>query len=489
MATLYLYSGFSKRENSTKRPSGSADASVSIDLLTIVSLKKPRFLLSSSYLTNNYTYALFEGRYYFLDEPTIVNGDLIEMNGTIDAMATYRSEIEALNAYIAYYSGSSENYIADTRLSEKINPTVRKLNYATGYNNSAAFTNQRGSVVLSVIGSDSDAFVGGVEMYASDAGNLVALADQLITNQTLQAEVKEFLDSAYDAITDAFWVPFNCEETFLGQSKVEIKVGDRVLPGIEAYPLIWQIPLTPTLNKSTPRYNKTFKFANYSYGDFRDYPPYSRLVAYFPFIGNQELDATRLAGDAIIDVFVTYDYVGGYLEYVVMGETSGYRQMFDVDVKTDISVGTIKRNRLMGSFDVVDDLLDLGKNILNKNVFGAVKELGAVVKDGLQAQSVDKSSKGKTSGNMALARQILASPISPYDTTRNVNIYKLTNDLSDNPSTFKDVIGKPYFKDATISSLGTGNYIQCSNASVEINGSEEERRIINNYLNGGFFYE
>ena len=171
----------------------------------------------------------------------------------------------------------------------------------------------------------------------------------------------------------------------------------------------------------------------------------------------------------------------------IVGETSGYRQKFTSDVKCSVSIGKRTYDRVGGIVDMSRNFLGLVSDVAGNNPYAVVNDVAGIVKGGLRYMSVDNSSKGNTRGNIALARDILASDLN--DSVRDVKLYKITFDTSDEPSHVKDVIGRPYFKYAVISNLNNGAYIQCSNASVEIDGYEEDKEAVNDLMNGGFFYE
>ena len=476
---------FSKRLRSTKRPNSNGFTTVNVALKEDCSLETPIFIVNS--FNHSWNYVLFEGTYYYIRDVIVTSNNHCEIYCSKDVGATYKNEIAATGCYVAYYSGSNAYEIADTRLTQTSEPTITPLSYAPGYNNSTAFDNQRGSIVLSLVGTNTSAYVGGIEMYACDPGNIVYLSDQLLTNPTLIDELKESLDSAYDAITDAFWVPFDCNADYLGHQAQELTVGNSDIQGTSGFSLLWSFPMIPVGSQHTKRVNETFKFSNPHIGDFRDYPPYSTLVAYLPYYGNVELDIARFNEDNVIRVEVYRDYIGGYLEYNIVGETSGYRQKFTSDVKCTVSIGKRTYDRVGGIVDMSRNFLGLVSDVAGNNPYAVVNDVAGIVKGGLRYMSVDNSSKGNTRGNIALARDILASDLN--DSVRDVKLYKITFDTSDEPSHVKDVIGRPYFKYAVISNLNSGAYIQCSNASVEIDGYEEDKEAVNDLMNGGFFYE
>ena len=62
MATLELWKNFEKRKNSTKQPTGAADASKSVTLKDGTSIEQPVFIIQTNDFTYNYAkFAVLRG--------------------------------------------------------------------------------------------------------------------------------------------------------------------------------------------------------------------------------------------------------------------------------------------------------------------------------------------------------------------------------------------------------------------------------------------
>ena len=75
---LKLYT-FSKRRNSTARPTSSG-LSINVNLKRSTSILNPVFLLQGDieeFLL--YDYAYYNGRYYFIDDVTVENADIVSI--------------------------------------------------------------------------------------------------------------------------------------------------------------------------------------------------------------------------------------------------------------------------------------------------------------------------------------------------------------------------------------------------------------------------
>ena len=91
--------------------------------------ENPTLLLDLTQSKISKNYALMEGRYYFLEEPEIINGHHVEIRAHIDDLMTHKAAI--MNAQIIADRSSSdyENYMEDGMVTDsgKITVKIRRL--------------------------------------------------------------------------------------------------------------------------------------------------------------------------------------------------------------------------------------------------------------------------------------------------------------------------------------------------------------------------
>lgn len=91
--------------------------------------ENPTLLLDLTQSKISKNYALMEGRYYFLEEPEIINGHHVEIRAHIDDLMTHKAAI--MNAQIIADRSSSnyENYMEDGMVTDsgKIAVKIRRL--------------------------------------------------------------------------------------------------------------------------------------------------------------------------------------------------------------------------------------------------------------------------------------------------------------------------------------------------------------------------
>ena len=103
------------------------------------------------------------------------------------------------------------------------------------------------------------------------------------------------------------------------------------------------------------------------------------------------------------------------------------------------------------------------------------------------ALTVFRKQASGTGGNGSMGNAINLLYSGNTDHVRDVCIIMHSHKLTCDPTSVASTIGVPYFKQDTISNHA--GYIKCANASIECDASESEKEIINQYLNGGFYYE
>ena len=76
-----------KRKNSTLQ--GGTSAAYNVLFKNPTSLDRPTFTLNASDF--DYNYAKMDNRYYFVDDITYRNNDIVEVSCELDPLATYKS--------------------------------------------------------------------------------------------------------------------------------------------------------------------------------------------------------------------------------------------------------------------------------------------------------------------------------------------------------------------------------------------------------------
>lgn len=459
-----FYKNFKKRINSTKRPTGTGTV-LNCKLKRPTSMDNPILVLKG--WSNQFNYALFEGKYYYINDVTIISYELAEISLVEDVLATYKDEIGNTTAFVEYSSSAYSVNLPDTRIS-----TGNIVNHPSVFQN--VFDDGDGSIVIRVVSDDLDALVGLSGAYAINSAGAGGIVDALYDNTIIQ-DLSTILMSPYDAIISAHWVPFaiqgNSGYVYLG--KEQTGVGG--------------VAMGPSMNIAPTTYSLDIPWF---YEDFRDFAPYSFYELYLPFYGTVELDPLKMQGNVQIQVDVTKDGLSGEVCYMVHCGT--YVEQFIAQTAVPLPVSQVTGQRpqglagaLAGAGAVLASGLAMatgGASIpLTMGLIGGVGALGSGV---VNSFGKTQSSKGG-GGGFGSANQVIKSSLDSWQ--RSIILTQYSQQLSTEPSNLTDIVGRPLKSTRLIGNLS--GYVQCSGASISIDGFEFEKEKVNAYVNGGFYYE
>ena len=93
---ISVYSGFSKRINSTKQPTGGT--TIDVALKTPCCVMSPTFRISGFDLS--WDYIAWGSRYFYVDDITVETNDIALYHCKIDTMATFRGDILSSSQFV-----------------------------------------------------------------------------------------------------------------------------------------------------------------------------------------------------------------------------------------------------------------------------------------------------------------------------------------------------------------------------------------------------
>lgn len=125
MATMTFYSNFSKKENSTKQPTGGT--SYNVVFKEGFSVTGGTIKLQASFSTAmNFTAAKYENRFYKVDNVVSIGNEIVDIILSLDALATYKEAISMYSCLIQRAPVSSEvAYLADDTISPNLHLAAR----------------------------------------------------------------------------------------------------------------------------------------------------------------------------------------------------------------------------------------------------------------------------------------------------------------------------------------------------------------------------
>ena len=461
-----VYSGFSKKIDSTKQPTGAGTA-VNVLLKDMVDDINPVFELNTLDFSINYLKAF--GNYYWCHVQNI-DGHRSNLICKKDYLATYKSQIGGYTGLIEYTSSSSKVDILDPRNTPRDLLTMS----TTGFTLSGININTVGGYIIGVLSNAPSGDVGVVDYYTMTSAQMQAFCNELYDQNFIQRLIDQF-QAVQDSLVSCIWVPL----TGIGGTSSNIHIGREVM--------------TATGGKITDRIISfssgltTLNFSSNSGGagtsmTYLEKAPYCSGALYLPFVGFVSIDMDVAAFTKSIQIDGYVDILTGDIAYNVKygaARVSTYNGNLATKVPVSgagydaIGVSTGAMTVIGGAAAAIGGLITGG---MGTAVAGG---LAAAVGGGVSAaKSAELHTMINGSNSSAIGASLGASPYAII----------LQNEPSEtNLTAFQAAHGMPYYEVANIGSLS--GYVKCFDASVSIPGDGDEQAIVNGYLNNGFYYE
>lgn len=448
---IEVYSGFSKKINETKQPSG-AGRQINVRLKDSTSVINPIFLVNSYNLTDNYV--KWGSRYYFIDDINIVGNEVAEYICSTDVLATYKTNIGSSSQYVLRSNASSDGSISDDKYPTTNNPRgVRQLLTQLDAAISSAGTY--------VIGVKNGAATTGVTFYALNEANFGLLTAYMFSDMWLDATdisqtLQKMLCNPMDYITSCYWFPFDLTT---GYATETIRFGYWTA-GNAAGRKLAENARVITINDVVTLQDHP----QLSRGSYLNGSPYTQVYIDVFGFGRIPVDANLFVRDRGCVVQTNVDLFTGLGELYVEAGSSGYYRALRYSTMFGVPVQLSQ---------VTQDLIKPMYNSIK-----ALTQIAAQNKVGAAASIADAiaSSTGQvqTSGAFGSKIAFLKSP------SIDLVWYLLVDE--DNAT-----IGRPLCKIRQISTLG--GYMVCENVDIELPATSTEKRMVVDFMEGGFFYD
>lgn len=461
--TIKYWTGFSKKVNSTKQPTGGT--SVTVTLKEPCGISAPTFICST--IPDNVKYIEAFGRYYFVSEVTH-NGGLVEISCISDPMATFKSSIGSLYADVEYTSASNNVLIRDPRNvpTDQIDESLSAVFDLTSYNFKLTPT-------TFIVGTVTD---NGLRYCIMTESELQTVCNTIYTTDFVQS----FNNVIYDMkniIVSCIAIPYNPTKTVLvGGLTVDTTVllsdayyvANRLVHVLQGVTCSFTVPDPTGLDVHS----------------YLDHAPYTTGALYLPYVGVVPLDIDIFSENQQFIVDMYLDVCTGDMVYRISKTTGDYVATYQGNCATQVPVSGSSFNNPMGA--LASGISAIGG--IAQSVAGIASGNAALVGSG--ALSMAGAAMGAAQ-SLSLHTQVNGSISSAVGcmvgSVGKVMVYKRRPSETSITTGFKAVSGMPYFKGATISTLS--GYVKCNGASIDIDGFDSDRATINSYLNSGFYYE
>lgn len=494
MALTVNFYNFSKKNNSTKVPSGTgteAPSTYQCILKEDCSILAPVIIMEAgltSRLAFNYCYIADFQRYYYVTDWNWSGRHWIA-SLTVDVLATYKTDIGNASLYVLRSASHYNGRVQDTRYPVIAKPytyidsignyvgttwtdlLVYENDSGTDYAVSNFFnaTLSSGYWYLGVTGANGT----GVKWYVMNATGFNGLVQSLYafipTDMTdVSNGIAMQLADPMQYIVSCYWLPYLIHGAVLDQNGTDLKFGNYT---IRAYYSTTFDPVS-NINKFHAAFNIRKHPQAATRGAYLNGSPYTRYTVVFPPFGTFELDPSLMIDDSVATCEWYVDYSTGIADLTIkvtnsfMVHTSS---MLGVPIRLSQAVidyagmgGATGALAIAGAADFSKYWGDLG-GFMNKAV-------GAVSSIAVQPKITSKGSTGNFIPFKALTPKIYT------------DFYEIANE--DNTD-----MGRPLCEVKTLSTLS--GYFVCEEGDIVLNSFALDPEIdqVRSYLTGGMFYE
>lgn len=473
MSIAVIFYNFAKKENSTERPTG-AGASYNVVLKDDCSIERPAIELNARPTSfYNYAYISDFSRYYFVSDWSYFRGTWTA-SLTVDVLATYKNEIGASTVYVLRSSYTFDKEVKDTLYPLKSNVN-KQVESGTLYSWASGMS--QGTYIAYVNNGhfDSENAYGSLNFMTFTPTNFTHLLEAIypsspqtwqdITNSSYAYNIiGGALINPIDYITKVLWIPLSVGsgsyETWFGYYKALDSNSNAISHGI-----LSSFTTTQTVSLTIP------KRGDVNRGSWADAEPFGQYYLYYAPFGKIPLDSSLLMDASTLDCTAQLDLMTGDLKLTVR-TVGDYGSFKDVvwegmsNVGVNIPVDKAKSEGIK-TFEALTGAASTIFDMSTGNFQGAFNDLMNTV--GTVLQSPPKGSP-TSSGLLSISDTIY--------------LYHEYLDFVDEDNANK---GRPLCQMQQIS--GIPGFILTNDGDVDMPGTSNEKTMVKNYLERGFYYE
>lgn len=474
-ATFYT---FSKRKNSTARPSGGSSKNIYIkDPSSVLS---PQILLETSNPTAyNYCYIPTFDRYYFISDWVSDHG-MWQANCVVDVLASWKNSINSSVQYVVRSGSKSNTYVVDNAY-----PMTSEFTHQTTSISSKPFGNSGESrYILGATNCDTSGGtkIGGATYYHLTEAQMTSIISTLLSGDYFgigateaafgitPALVKTIM-SPIEYIGECYLLPYNILENQIALA-APFKCGWWSIPNLSAsYPIMD----SSFGNKAVKIWEQTNivlpSHPDNTHGFYTNLPPYTKHTLYAGPFGTVQLDPAYIANSASITLLVEADFKG-WCRLLVRTDSSHGDSVFTLaqcNVSTPISLSQAKNNIFTGMANIVQNGANLGISTSEGNISGIIGSAAGV---GNAITTMFPSFEGKGAGASIAAL------------TRDWFIESSFSRLTESAS---GIFGSPLMESIELSELS--GFCQIQEPQIDFACYSSEHDEIAQFMSNGFYLE
>ena len=137
---ISLYKNISENNVLTKNITN-IKSDINVTLKENTSVIKPVFILSNDNidLTTNYLYCENLGRYYYIDNITLLRGNLLSLECSVDVLMSFADDIKNADVLILNSESLANPYLASTVWRNDVRQNTEIRNFNNGFNDNPQF--------------------------------------------------------------------------------------------------------------------------------------------------------------------------------------------------------------------------------------------------------------------------------------------------------------------------------------------------------------
>lgn len=462
---------FSKKENSTKRPTGGTDFNCVLksDSGVVSPVIELRMALAENPTTYNYAYIPDYDRYYFVSD-WLWNGGLWIGTLDIDVLASWRDTIGASTLYVLRSQSNYDLNVVDTCYPAKIGSyymhTNRKSELWTASPNLT-----HGTYIVGTINNDSSA-AGAVVYYALTGEQMARFRAYMLSGIKAWNEITDFSGDIAKAFIDPFQYVVSCQWFPFGitGSDATLKFGfwDSGISASKLVSTIW----TDRFTLARPQRTDTIR------GNWQYIEPFAKYyLVYFPWgvieIDGTAIGATGITCDVEVDLITGVAILNIYAGATLAGTFGNLMKTQSAQVGVQMQLAQIA-NDYSGLASAGGGGLSGLLNSAGGAIAGAIDSLfsGADIASSAMAGLAHASTSGSTGGFSAVTLGSETAFVALF-------YMPVEENIAEN--------GRPLCSNVQISTLS--GYIQVMDGDVSLASTKQEAQKVREYLEGGFYYE
>ena len=467
---VILY-GFSKRENSTSRPSGGS--SVNVRLKENCSIISPSLLFeaNSNVVKYNYAYIPDFNRYYFINSWTTEGTNLWRADLSVDVLATYRNEIGNSTQYVVRSSSRYNGEIVDELYPATAD--VETITYKYGGGNPFNIPTSNGIIIANIqnqVGNSTTGLTQVALMPLASGSFSVGDFKKIFAGSEWTANDNYYLNPI-QFISDMFYLPLSFTSI--------IADGDNFASGVSYsdYLILGNNSIAlPNFSINAPK-----SFSGTITLGIPKHPQASQrgiyLTLYFYTFGVIEIDADAWADKTTMYCNYNVDIATGKSILKLKSDENTVLQSVEVDMRVPVSL-----------FQQSKAVVEMGLNAAGSaisavgNIAAATQNpeaIGGAISSSISAVG-NIYSAAKSNGSYSFINGIGSF----IDFQQDVALCGVFRKVVDDDNEDR---GRPLCEKVKINTLS--GFVMTTDADFKAVATADEIQRVKSYMNGGFFYE